>query len=193
MWSIYRHSIPEILDQGLEIYSAHHPDQVHALNRNDAIYTQIEQMLDIETDNGSSTTQGETDKTVTSSDQTIPIAIAEHLKAKYRSRFKYQLAKLAEYDARGYSIESLCEELAQLLAEMTPPARASALQTLACSPLARKPALAKVIDHYDQKQPKISANPYLLIPLPQGKVPSKKKSLEEEQKYVSNPLMSIHC
>ena len=97
-----------------------------------------------------------------------------------------------EYDARGYSIDSLCEELARLLAEMTLPARASALQTLACSPLAKKPAIAKVIDHYYQKQPKISANPYLLIPLPQGKASSKKKSLEEEQKYGPDPLMSIH-
>jgi hypothetical protein len=181
----------QILDQGLETYSAHHPDQVCALDRNDAIYTQIEQVLDRETDNGSPTTQGETDKTITPLDQTLPIAIAEHLKTKYRSRFEYQLAKLAEYDARGENIERLCEELAQLLAEMTPPARVSALQTLARSPLAKKPALIKVIDYYDQKQTKISANPYLLIPLPSLKTQSRKKSLEEKQKVGFNPPVSI--
>ena len=124
------------------------------LNRSDAIYIQIEQVLDRETDNSSSTTQGETDKTVTPPDQAIPIAIAERLKAKYRSRFEYQLAKLAEYDARGESIESLCEELVQLLAEMTPPARASALQTLARSPLAKKPAWLKSSIIFTKNNPK---------------------------------------
>ena len=174
----------QILDQGLEIYSAHHPDQVHALNRSDAIYTQIEQVLDVETANGSSTDSGQTSITVPPPDQAIPTTIAERLKVKYRSRLEDQLAKLAEYDARGFSIDSLCEELAHLLAEITPPARASALQKLEHSPLAKKPAIAKIIDDCYQKPPKISANPYLLIPLPQCKTQSKKKSLEEEQKYV---------
>ncbi len=118
---------------------------------------------------------------VTPPDRAAPMTIAESLKAKHRSRFDRQLAKLLEYEARGYSIDSLCEELAQILAEMRPPERASALQKLERSPLAKKPSMTKVINHYYQKQPKISANPYLLIPLPQCKTQSKKKSLEEEQ------------
>ena len=177
----------QILDQGLEIYSAHYPDQVRVLNRSDAIYTQIEQVLNIETANGSSTDSGQTSITVIPPDQAIPMTLAERLKVKYRSRVDDLLAKLAEYDARGFSIDSLCEELAHLLAEMTSPARASALQKLEHSPLAKKPAIAKVIDDCYQKPSKISANPYLLIPLPQGKAQSKKKSLEEEQKY--SPLL----
>ena len=86
----------QILDQGLEVYSAHHPDQVRALNRSDAIYTQIEQMLDRETDNGSSTDSGQTSITIIPSRSAMPsMTLAEHIKAKHRSRFDYQLAKLA--------------------------------------------------------------------------------------------------
>ena len=131
----------QILDQGLEAYSVNHPNQVSALNRSDAIYAQIEQILNTGTDNGSSTivnTATNVTNTATQSNDVSIVTGAENLKVKYRSRFDFQFEKLAEYEALGYSLENLCQELAQILADMTPQTRESAIKRLALSDLGQE-------------------------------------------------------
>ena len=177
----------QILDQGLEAYSVNHPNQVSALNRSDAIYAQIEQILNTGTDNGSSTivnTATNVTNTATQNNDVSIVTGAANLKVKYRSRFDFQLEKLAEYAALGYSLENLCQELAQILADMAPQTRESAIKRLALSDLARKPAVARVIDSCNLKQPKIFTNPYLLIPKPKSKSDSSLKEEQSHQRHV---------
>jgi hypothetical protein len=180
----------QILDQGLEAYSFNHPNRVSALGRSDAIYAQIEQILNTGTDNGSSTivnTATSVINTATKNNDVSIETVAANLKVKYRSRFDFQLEKLTEYAALGYSLENLCQELAQILADMAPQTRESAIQRLALSDLVRKPEVARVIDSSKLKQPKIFTNPYLLIPKPKSK---SDRLLKEESSHQCNHAMS---
>jgi hypothetical protein len=157
----------KILEQGLEVYSASHSNRVHTLDRNNAIYSQIEQALNVETDNGSSTTV-DTGTTARSIDP-VSTAAAVNLKVKYKSGFELLLEKLAKYEALGYSIEHLCAELTQILAEMSPSARESAIKRLALFDLAMKPAITRVIESYYPKQSNVFSNPHLFLPKPKFK------------------------
>ena len=99
------------------------------------------------------------------------------------SRFEFLLVKLGENErlAFSFSVESLCEKLAQMLVDMTPGARESAIKRLKFSNLASKPSIDKVIDSCHQKL-KIASNCHLFFPKP------KPGSVSKDQKDQFTPV-----
>lgn len=182
----------QVLEQGLQTYSARNPGRVRDLNPNDVIYSQIQKALCQSSSEDSSSSQGSPPQTAAATkteDRDTQIAVAESLKFKYMSRFDFKLAKLAEYEALGYSVESLCQELVQMLVDMSPHARESAITRLELSNLAKKPSIAKVIEGCYQRLIKNSTNPHLLMPVPKPKS-GKARQLEEAKIAYANASLA---
>lgn len=175
----------QVLEQSLPTYSSNNPERVRNLSQQDPIYSQIQQALKTKTsDDSSSSRSSLPPQTYTTTrvqeDRDTQIAVSESLKFKYMSRFDFKLAKLAEYESLGYSTESLCQELVQMLVDMSPHARDSAITRLKVSNLAQKPSITKIIESCHQILP-VSANPHLFMPVPKPK-PGKACRLEDEAK-----------
>ncbi len=175
----------QILEQSLPTYSANNPEKVRNLSQQDPIYPQIQQALKIKTSDDKSSSQSSLPPQTYTSNQTqedrdTQIAVIESLKFKHMSRFDFKLAKLAEYESLGYSTESLCQELVQMLVEMSPHARESAITRLKVSNLAQKPSISKIIESCHKILP-VSANPHLFMPVPKPK-PGKVSRLQDTAK-----------
>lgn len=178
----------QVLDEGLNTYAANNPNRVSDLSSNDPIYSQIQTALNKNTVKPQiqsiSTTQGK-------EEDDFQIAQRESLKVKYISTFDYKLAKLAELEALGHSTETLCKELIQLLVDMAPHQRETAITRLELSNLAKKPSIAKIIEGCYQRLISnaeanglsISINPHLLMPFPTPNY-GKRPDIEEEESLI---------
>ena len=189
----------QILDSGLTAYANNHPGTVHALSRSNPIQPQIQTAL--KAVNSPKADAGnvlvDVQSLVSAEHQSQPLrqqtqaalreetefkaAVTESLKIQRMSPFDYKLVKLAEYEALGYSVENLCKELTQMLVEMAPDNRASAVNRLRLSGLSGKPSIERIIKNSEPASAtaafKLSANRSILMPTPK---PGKRIDDEKE-------------